>query len=735
MLAESYAAHHAADRLAVLITDDLDGDVDADETFDVVRPHEVMALEEFNRLATMYGVVELATAVKPWLLRHLLASGASSVAYFDPDIRIFTPLHDVFEAAEAKGLALTPHALTPLPTGGNATQTEDVLLDVGVFNLGFVGVAGKAEVLDWWARRLARECTIDPAHGRFVDQRWMDLAMGYFAPAVLRDPGMNVAWWNLASRRIAWDGETFAVDGQPLRFFHFSGYDPAMPWLVSSHQGRLPRVRMADNAALQRITADYADALHASGYESWSNQPYALDRTPGGLHLTPLVRTTYRDALIHAERAGVPRPPNPFTDGDAEFTRWLAHPDEEAPGPAPAPLLGHSLWRSSPDLQVRFRDIHGQDSAAFRTWLRTESPIASSVGRWIDASDVSSGSSAPQEGLHVVGILGADRSEGELGRRMEAAAGRAGIPTSTTAITRLAGPACQLPPPADKSVNAALNVVVMPWNRVGEGHHRLGSQQREGRRTALVITGPLSSLAGMSRDDLPKADEIWVLSNAAHDALQAGEEGLPIFIMPPALATPDPETCEASDQVLVVIDAAEPEVQTDIGNALETFGLARLPPKTVIHVAVLHLDHDGILEERLAYEADRDSRITWSTVRPHEIAGLIKQSHALLWIPADADAAPWVLDAISAGTVVVASSVGQAADLEGHPLITLVPATAPPRDIALALRAVVNAAPTRVRALDDDLPSFLATRVGAALEATTQVHKVSLKQRLSRRQV
>ena len=733
VLAESYAAHHVGNRLCVLIVDDLDSELGADEAFDVVHPDEVMAREEFNRLATMYGVVELATAIKPWLLRHLLGTGASSVAYFDPDIRIFTPLHEVFDAAEANGLALTPHALAPLPTGGNATQTEDVLLDVGIFNLGFVAVGGEAEVLDWWAQRLARECVIDPARGRFVDQRWMDLAMGYFAPVVLRDPGMNVAWWNLASRRVAWDGGTYAVDGRPLRFFHFSGYDPAAPWLVSSHQGRLPRVRMAGDPALQRITGEYAAALRASGYESWSTEPYALDHTPGGLQLTPLIRTTYRNALIHAERAGVPRPPNPFTDGDTEFVRWLAHPDEEAPGPAPAPLLGHSLWRSSPDLQMRFRDIHGQDSAAFRTWLKTESPIASSVGRWIDDSDLPFGSSMPPEGLHVVGLLGADRSEGELGRRIVAAARRAGIPTSATAITRLAGPACQPPPADDESVNAALNVVVMPWNRLGEGHHGIGSQQREGRRTALVVTGPSSSLTELSPDDLPVVDEIWVLSNAARDALQAGADGPPVFIMPPALGQPATGTREVSDQVLVVIDAAEPEVQTDVGRALEAFGLAGVPSTTVIHVTVLHVDHDGILEERLAYEAGRDSRITWSTVRPPELVGLIRQSQAMLWIPADADASPWVVDAVSAGTPVVASSIGQAADLEGHPLITMVPPNASPGDIGLALRGVMDAAPTRVGALDDDLPPFLASRADAALAAIMQARRSSHKRRLFRR--
>src|SRR3712207_7315365 len=37
--------------------------------------------------------------------------------------------------------------------------------------------------------------------------------------AILRDPGHNVAYWNLSSRRVTRDGDGYAVNGRPLRFF------------------------------------------------------------------------------------------------------------------------------------------------------------------------------------------------------------------------------------------------------------------------------------------------------------------------------------------------------------------------------------------------------------------------------------------------------------------------------------------------------------------------------------
>ena len=46
-------------------------------------------------MAASYSVVELATAVKPFLLRALLDGGMSDVTYLDPDIEVFADLSDI----------------------------------------------------------------------------------------------------------------------------------------------------------------------------------------------------------------------------------------------------------------------------------------------------------------------------------------------------------------------------------------------------------------------------------------------------------------------------------------------------------------------------------------------------------------------------------------------------------------------------------------------------------------
>ena len=71
---------------------------------------------EIGRLAAIYDVTELATSVKPLLLRKLLDEGRDHIIYLDPDIKVHASLGDVADLARSHSIVLTPHTMVPVPS-------------------------------------------------------------------------------------------------------------------------------------------------------------------------------------------------------------------------------------------------------------------------------------------------------------------------------------------------------------------------------------------------------------------------------------------------------------------------------------------------------------------------------------------------------------------------------------------------------------------------------------------
>ena len=153
-LARSHAEHHPGSRCFALVIDDTEGYIDpAEEPFELVTIPE-LGIDRYDRMAALYNVLELSTAVKPWLLKHLLGErGIEHLAYLDPDIQIFDPLSEVDALLRDNELVVTPHATEPMPRDGRKPSEAEILTS-GVYNLGFIGMARGAEtdhLLDWWA--------------------------------------------------------------------------------------------------------------------------------------------------------------------------------------------------------------------------------------------------------------------------------------------------------------------------------------------------------------------------------------------------------------------------------------------------------------------------------------------------------------------------------------------------------------------------------------------------------
>ena len=365
--ASSFAEHHPGVRFVVLVIDEPEPHQLRDEdTFELVRPEAVgLGAAELDWMDLIYDGLELCCALKPWLLRYLLAD-AQAALYLDSDLFVCGSLHDVAEQARRAGVVVSPHALEPRPTEGTMPKDDD-LLQVGQFNAGFVAVGRSGgPFLEWWAARLARECTNwDPAVPlRFLDQRWLDLVLNYFPCEVHRDPGANLARWNLGQRRLELAGDRYEVDGRPLRFFHFSSFDPRNPSVLSPLQRPHPRTDLARSPALRQLVEDYHQRLISAGW-----QPRVGERpvpVRGGVTLTPPVRSALRAALIESERLGVAPAAGP---GDPErLVSWLRAP--ATPNGMSWYLWG--LWASCRAARAAFPHIPGADEQRYLAWSLTE---------------------------------------------------------------------------------------------------------------------------------------------------------------------------------------------------------------------------------------------------------------------------------------------------------------------------------------------------------------------------
>lgn len=223
-----------------------------------------------------HQLVELATAVKPFALKQLLASGEFDVVlYLDPDIAVFSPLDDILDSLAQASIVLSPHQLTPESTLGRVMDNEILSLRHGTYNLGFLGVSCDAvgeAFAEWWSQRLYLFCRDDPAQGLFTDQKWADLIPALFpAVGILRSPRHNVASWNLSERQLSHADDRYWIDGEPLGFYHFTS--------LSSDSHELMVAKNSDNPpALRQLIRWYRtqeDARKLDAGAGWTFAAYS----------------------------------------------------------------------------------------------------------------------------------------------------------------------------------------------------------------------------------------------------------------------------------------------------------------------------------------------------------------------------------------------------------------------------------------------------------------------------
>lgn len=227
--------------------------------------HACVPPREYEQMRTRYSAAELCFALKPHLLGALIEEGFEQVHYVDADCRAFAALAPLIEDLAGADVLLTPHVLEPIPDDG-LTPSALTVLRAGTFNAGYIGVRATdtgRSFARWLGEMTRRHAYNQPAKGMCGDQRWLDLAPALFPGLrICRRRGANVAYWNLHERPLARRGDgAYSAGGEPLMFFHFSGYEAARPTQLSRHQNRHPLV---PGEPLQRLVEAYVgDAVEA----------------------------------------------------------------------------------------------------------------------------------------------------------------------------------------------------------------------------------------------------------------------------------------------------------------------------------------------------------------------------------------------------------------------------------------------------------------------------------------
>lgn len=352
-LAQSVKRHIPdAKMILCLVEKEIDPRIPVDCFDDIVLAKDAWN-GNFDRFIFKHAIVEASTSVKGQFFRYLMDRflEEDKFVYLDPDCYVYGDFVELKAELDKHPIVLCPHLLKPGNIDMELSSTAH-----GVYNLGFLGISRSEEgrkCVDWWAERLYLFCYDDIQRGIFTDQKWFDLVPCFFDAKVFKHHGYDFAPWSLMNSSITKDeAGNYYVEGDPLRFIHFSGYgrsaeDCMDKWM--SEEGKLFR----------ELYQDYCIVHDGNDADRISKTPWGYSNYTSGEKIEDSVRHVYRsnwDVMFLYE--------NPFEHSNKEYRKLLGiGADNSVKQPSEAARL-----MAKAKVTLRQKGLGGLIKAFFR-WL------------------------------------------------------------------------------------------------------------------------------------------------------------------------------------------------------------------------------------------------------------------------------------------------------------------------------------------------------------------------------
>jgi glycosyltransferase involved in cell wall biosynthesis len=587
---------------------------------------EDLGLERFEylKMALALDEQEFVSTLRPWVIEKSLQDGARAAIFFDTTIYVLDNLAGLIRSVLESPITLTPIILQPKGLEPSPPNESEILM-AGTFQHGFIGVrSGESEFLSWWKGRFNATRDLKSNHEPIRNQRWIDLTPTLWEVKIITDSAFNVGYWNLDQRKLTLEKDKTLVDGNPIRFFNFSSFNPDTPWILSGDLGNNSGVWPNHDPALSLLCDSYARQVRDQKLEI-QNDSYAFGILDGERNITTPIRESYRKLIFSALEDSTLTVPTPFIGDDQAVLRSLS---QKLPN---SDYVNHQMlgvWKSRGDLQDAFPDPLGFDGLRFQNWAWSSgveegefepedlTPPKNTDSKGIDISSLEVSEVC---GVNVVGYLSSELGMGELARSVRSVVEFSGLPFTSITNNR------NLSRKAIESANEnptelfPINLVVLNADQMTNWSTLDEYSAISGLATIGIWAWELEDFPEGFEAVINELEEIWTISEFARASIQK-RTTKPVFVFPIPLSIAEEKPSEpfgvninekiGKDYFLVMFDYQSSMGRKNPLAAIEAFKLAFDGQGDVqLVIKTLNADLWPTERERLLYEARKVNNV------------------------------------------------------------------------------------------------------------------------------